>query len=62
MFVVLVDGYDGISGDTVETSRRVRGNIRTLELVTQFPRWNPWKCPFGLVLYPTIVNMGDGSG
>lgn len=38
MFVVLVDGYDGISGDTVETSRRVRGNIRTLELVTQFPR------------------------
>lgn len=38
MFVVLVDGYDGISGDTVETSRRVRGNIRTLELVTRFPR------------------------
>lgn len=37
LFVILVDGYDGISGDRVETSRRERGSMRTLVLVTQFP-------------------------
>ena len=62
IFVVLLDGYDGISGDAIETSRKVRVYMRTLELVTQFPGWDPWKSPFGLVLYSTIVNMGKGSG
>ena len=37
IFVVLLDGYDGISGDAIETSRKVRVYMRTLELVTQFP-------------------------
>ena len=37
MLVVLVDEYDNISRDSVETSRRIRGNMSTLELMTQFP-------------------------
>lgn len=37
IFVVLVDEYDDISGDSAETSTRVRGNMRALELVTQLP-------------------------
>ena len=37
IFVVLVDEYDDISGDSVETSTRVKGNMRALELVTQLP-------------------------
>ena len=37
IFVVLVDEYDNISRDSVETSRRIRGNMSTLELMTQFP-------------------------
>lgn len=57
-----VDGYDGISGYAVGISRRVRGNMRTLKLVTQFPGLNPRKAPFVLVPYSTKVHIGGGSG